>query len=255
MKIITLNTWGGRAGNEKLLTFFKQHKDTVDIFCLQEVWSAPYDHLEGSNAGGKTIDHSNILVYGLQEISQILTEHTAYFRPHHLENYGLLMLVRKSLSVLEESECFVHKHKGFVPIGDVGLHARNVQYAKIKVGEKELAILNFHGLWNGRGKTDSADRLEQSENIIQLLQDLQIPVVFCGDFNLLPDTESLKMIEHYGLKNLIKEYDAKSTRTSFYTKEDKFADYILVSPEIKVIDFTVLTEEVSDHAALMVEVR
>lgn len=255
MKIITLNTWGGRAGNEKLLTFFKQYKDTADVFCLQEIWSGPYRHLEGDNAGGKAIDHSNILVYGLQEISQILTEHTAYFRPHHLENYGLLMFVRKSLSVLEEGERFVHKHKEFVPIGDVGHHARNVQYVKIQRDEKELAILNFHGLWNGRGKTDSEDRLVQSKNIVQLLQDLRSQVVFCGDFNLLPNTESLKTIERFGLKNLIKEYNVQSTRTSFYAKEDKFADYILVSSETKIVNFKVLSEEVSDHTALMVEIE
>ena len=37
MKIITLNTWGGRAGEERLLDFFNTHKDDTDIFCLQEI--------------------------------------------------------------------------------------------------------------------------------------------------------------------------------------------------------------------------
>jgi len=70
MKLISLNTWGGRAGKEKLLAFFTAHKNT-DVFCLQEIWSAPYEHLEGSSAGGLSIDHSNIMTSGLQEISTL----------------------------------------------------------------------------------------------------------------------------------------------------------------------------------------
>lgn len=125
MRIISLNTWGGRAGREGLLSFFKANADTTDIFCLQEIWSAPYEHLEGHPAGGLEIDHEHIMVYGVQDISEALPEHMAFFRPHHLENYGLLMMVRKDLVVAEEGETFVYLHKGHVPNGDVGNCARN----------------------------------------------------------------------------------------------------------------------------------
>ena len=57
-----------------------------------------------------------------------------------------------------------------------------------------------------------------------------------------------------GLRNLVKEYGIISTRTSFYEKEGKMADYALVSPELNVLDFRVLPDEVSDHAALYLEV-
>jgi endonuclease/exonuclease/phosphatase (EEP) superfamily protein YafD len=53
--------------------------------------------------------------------------------------------------------------------------------------------------------------------------------------------------------NLIKKYDIKSTRTSFYKKPEKHADYIFVSDDIFVETFQVLSEEVSDHAALLVK--
>ena len=36
MKIITLNAWAGRAGEDKILQFFEKYKDT-DIICLQEI--------------------------------------------------------------------------------------------------------------------------------------------------------------------------------------------------------------------------
>ncbi|MDO8572225.1 MAG: hypothetical protein Q7S11_00475 [bacterium] len=96
MKIITLNTWGGRAGKKKLLSFFKKYNDTTDIFCLQEIWAAPYEHLDGHMAGGRAMNHSEIMVYGMQEISRTLPEYAAYFRPHYLDNYGLMLLVKKN---------------------------------------------------------------------------------------------------------------------------------------------------------------
>ncbi len=254
VKVISLNTWGGRAGKESLLSFFKEHSDT-DIFCLQEIWSAPYKHLEGHSAGGVSIDHSNIMVYGMQEISSALSSHLTYFRPHHLDNYGLMMLVREGIDIVEEGEIFVYKQKGYVPEGDVGGHARNLQYLTIRTPKGQRTVLNFHGLWNSGGKGDSDERFSQSEKIIGFLKELKNPYVLCGDFNLLPETESLKRLETAGLRNLIKEYAITSTRTRYYTKPNRFADYVLVSEGVEVDDFKVLPDEVSDHSPLYLEFK
>lgn len=116
-----------------------------------------------------------------------------------------------------------------------------------------MTIINFHGLWNGKGKTDNEDRILQSRNIVDFIGGLKGEVVLCGDFNLLPDTESIKIFEDAGLRNLIKEYGITSTRTSHYTKPGKYADYVFVSRGVRVKDFKVLPEEVSDHSALLLE--
>ncbi len=253
VNIISLNTWGGRAGREGLLSFFRAHSKDTDIFCLQEIWSAPYEHLEGLNAGGLAIDHSGIMVYGLQEIGEALPEHVAFFRPHHLENYGLLMFVHKRLTVIEDGELFVYREKGHIPEGDVGNHARNIQFVIVETPKGPRTVINFHGLWNGKGKGDSDDRLLQSGKIIAFMKGLEMPYAMLGDFNLLPDTESMKLFETFGLRNLIKEYGVTSTRTSHYTKPEKFADYALVSDGLSVNDFRVLPDEVSDHAALFLD--
>jgi endonuclease/exonuclease/phosphatase family metal-dependent hydrolase len=255
MRIISLNTWGGRAGKEKLLEFFKTHADTTDVFCLQEVWSAAYKHLDGHLAGGVAIKHEQVMTHGLQEISAVLPNHTPFFRPHFMDNYGLLMFVNKNLPVLEEGEVFVYKEKGHVPEGDVGTHARNIQYATVETTNGPITIINFHGLWNGKGKGDAPERLEQSEKILSFIKDLQSLFVLCGDFNLLPDTESLKKFEDAGLRNLILEFGVTSTRTSFYPKPHKFADYAFVSESIILKDFKVLPHEVSDHTPLLIEVE
>ncbi len=255
MRIITLNTWGGRGGKVGLLDFFSRHREDTDIFCLQEIWSAPYEHLQGKDAGGKPIDHSSIMVYGLQEISAALPEHVAYFHPHHLDNYGLLMMVHKRHVVHESGEIYVYRHKGYIPEGDSGNHARNIQFVVVGEGSHKRIVVNFHGLWNGKGKGDSDARLEQSEKIIRFLESKNLPTVFLGDFNLLPDTESLKKIEAYGLRNLIAEFGITSTRTSLYAKPERYADYVFVSSDIAVSDFKVLPDEVSDHAPLLIDIE
>ncbi len=249
MKVISLNTWGGLAGKELLLDFFKQHSD-ADVFCLQEVWSGGGD-MEGKLAGGRILPKIESTLFS--DIGTVLLEFTGYFRPQFREHYGLATFVKNTCTVLEEGEVFVHKDKGHLPSGDAGNHARNVQYISLETSRGPRIILNFHGLWNGQGKSDSGDRLIQSDRIIAFLKRQTEPVVFCGDFNLNPDTQSMRKLEEYGLRNLITEHNITSTRTSFYTKPGKFADYILVSPQIDVKRFTVLPDEVSDHAPLCIE--
>ena len=252
MKLISLNTWGGRAGRNQLLSFFENHAGTTDIFCLQEILSSPYKQSEKHLAGGRHLDYSATMVNGLQDISAVLAAFSPYFRPHFLDNYGLLLLIHQDVPVLEEGEFYVFKDKGHYPAGDLGMHARNVQYVTLDTPNGPRTILNFHGLWNGQGKEDSPDRLSQSQRIIDFISNLQQPYILCGDFNLLPTTSSLHMLEDIGLRNLITDYKITSTRSRFYTKEPKFADYALVSPGIEMEDFEVLPDEVSDHLALRV---
>jgi len=254
MNIICLNIWGGRAGKEKLLAFFEKYRDEADIFCLQEVWAGRYESFEGVLAGGVPINHDNIMTHAFQEISTVLSEHEPFFRPSFFESYGLCMFVRKSFSVIEDGDVFVHQERGHVPEGDIGKHARNLQYVTIKQEGTPQTVMNFHGLWNGKGKGDCPERLEQSDRIIEFARSRTEPFVLCGDFNLTPDTESLAKLERASMRNLISEYGITDTRTSLYTKPVRYADYAFVSDGIQVQDFKVLPDEVSDHAPLFLTI-
>ncbi len=248
MKLITLNTWGGRASIKNLLDFFKKHNDT-DIFCLQEIFHNAQDAVRLSAAGKPLTDIEPIL---LQKISELLPDYNILFHPHFKDYYGLAMFVHKKYNIISEGEIFVHKYKGYSDMVDIGGHARNIQHVTIKtdVGTEPITIINFHGLWNGKGKTDTEDRLMQSTNILNFIKTLDKPYIIAGDFNLKPDTKSIKILEDNNLRNLISEYKITNTRTKFYNKPEKFADYVLVSKGIEVKDFKVLPDEVSDHAAL-----
>ena len=238
MKIVSLNTWGGRV-YKPLLEFFKTHSD-VDVFCLQEVYhNAVTEVVKKENFEDALNLHT--------DIQEILTEYQGYFRPHVDNCYGLAIFAKKDLKVEEEGDIMIFNVHDYKKGAN---HSRNLQYLKLK----NLTIANVHGLWNGKGKTDTEERLDQSKIIKGFLETTNTPNVLCGDLNLLPDTKSIEILELAGMKNLIKEFAVTSTRTSYYTKPEKFADYMFVTPDINVVDFKVLPEEVSDHSALLLEI-
>jgi len=134
---------------------------------------------------------------------------------------------------------------------------RTIQWIDVNINETQYTIINIHGLWEkDKGKNDSPDRIKQSKNILKFLETKKDRnIILIGDFNLNPDTDSLNMIESFPLTNLIKKYNITDTRTSLYSKENRYADYALVSAEIFIKEFKVLPEEVSDHAALYLEIK
>lgn len=60
-----------------------------------------------------------------------------------------------------------------------------------------------------------------------------------------------------GMINLIKEYKIPTTRNKLAVRYDqiidKFADYIIVSSGVKVLDFQVPNIEISDHLPMILE--
>lgn len=259
MKLLTLNTWGGRAGQELVLDFFKKYKDT-DIFCLQEIWSAPYDSYEGREAGGVSLSQENVMTNGKQKIEELLSDHRAFFCPLVFNDYGLEVLVKDNLMIKEDGEVYVYKHKGYIGKEDMGDHGRPLQYVTLDLPTGLLTIINFHGLWAPEfkskpySKIDTPDRIAQSERIVEFVSSLGNEFIIAGDFNLMPDTESTAILEKAGLINLVKKFDITSTRTPLYDKtEERYADYVFVSKGVNVQEFKVLPDVVSDHSALYLD--
>lgn len=228
--------------------FLQRHADT-DVFCFQEVYHEAH--------GKDTIwlDGSNFNF--LNDIKAVLTDYDCYYRPHLDDWWGLAMFVKRGTKVLEEGEWYVHKYKGHNPAIEVhGYTAKNIQFLKIDLNGSPFYVLNFHGLWNGKGKSDTEERLNQSQKMIECIRALNSEYVLLGDFNLTPDTKSLQMFEQeLGCRDLIKEYRITSTRTHLYPKENKFADYAFISSGVNLKKFEVMTDVISDHSPLLVELE
>lgn len=250
MKIITLNTWGGRIYKE-LIDFFNNHQD-IDVLCFQEVLK-----------GGKGQTSRGEIKSLYEDIGNTLTNHAGYFSEYG--DGGYYSEKSKDLDFKYGIACFVRKNFEQSFIEGIALYdpekkwsdydGRFAAGASLAVVVSDYTIVNVHGLWQGSMKKDSEARLEQSKRIINLANKTGGRKIICGDFNLEPQTESIKMIENLPTKNLIKKYGVASTRTSLYTKDVKFADYIFISDDGKVIDFKVLADEVSDHSPLYLELQ
>jgi endonuclease/exonuclease/phosphatase family metal-dependent hydrolase len=240
MKLISLNIWGGHV-LQPLLDFIKTHRE-VDIFCFQEVYHRAKEKI--------STEDREVSLDIFNQIQTILKDHQGFFRPVVDGIYGVASFVKKNIDVLEEGELSIYVNPDYIGRGP--RHSRNLQWLECQVNQTKYSILNIHGLWNGKGKTDTLERLTQSERIRDFMSTLKTPKLLCGDFNLRPDTSSLKMLEK-DMENLIKIYNFSSTRTRFYEKEERFADYILTSPEVQVNDFCVLKDEVSDHSPLFLD--
>jgi endonuclease/exonuclease/phosphatase family metal-dependent hydrolase len=238
MKLISLNLWGGRVF-EPLAEFVRKYSD-VDIFCFQEI----YNNAKESMSDEPREHRPNLLA----DLKELLPDHKAYFRPIIEHVYGIGIFVKGG--VLEEGEIKIFNSPNYPRQG--GAHSRNLQWIQIKADEKTYLIMNVHGLHTGTGKGDTTDRLKQSQAILDFMSTRDGIRILCGDFNLLPETESLIMLEK-GMINLVKKYEVQSTRSFYYQKEIKFADYVIVSPDVKVKTFEVLQEPVSDHLPLLLE--
>ncbi len=253
MRLITLNTWGGRALHP-LMRFFRRRAPETDIFCLQEIFDADQAALEER--------HPDEHVRGdlFRKVSAELKDFEgsfAAFDDNPLRQ-SLAVFVRRTIPVKTVGDFVVYVPPAPKETGSFVLSSRKMQHVTVDLGGRELLIANFHGLWNGGPKTDTPERLEQSRRVKEFLARHAGPAVLCGDFNLLPETESVRILESGGLCNLVRERGVASTRTPLYRHYDdpaepNFADYVLSTPDLEVKRFEVLPDLVSDHAPLYAE--
>ena len=252
MKLITLNIWGGKLYNS-LLSFVTDYSEKIDVFCFQEVYRAPRDKLISRDM------HADI--FG--EIAQNLKDHRGFFAPH-LKGYdlggkvdfeleaGLALYIRKDIRVQECKDFFIYRDGLELLHDDIQTIPRNIQYISFTIDNKTYLVAHFHGIWYPKTKVDTDDRVKQAQKIKVFLSKRKEKKILCGDFNLLPSTKSMDILEK-GMTNLIKEYDIKTTRTKHYEREEKHADYVLVSSDFTVQNFGAIDTVVSDHLPLLLE--
>jgi len=159
----------------------------------------------------------------------------------------------KTIPLLDKGVRWIYKNLKY--IGDDPSHSRCFQWVVLKLGGKEFGVFNVHGLWNGKGKCDSPERIKQSEFIVNFAASLNLPVLLCGDFNLMFDTQSVALLEE-SYQNLIRDYKIQSTRSHLYAKSERYADYIFVPKNLRVCSWYMIPI-VSDHLPLLavVEIR
>ena len=266
MKIVCLNVWGGKLADD-LLPWLAESQP--DILCLQEVTHTPLSDqsiLYYSDGNAELLQRANLF----SEIKVVLPRHFAMFCPSAegslwhgdtevASQFGIATFVRSDLAIVAQAQAFVHK--SYEP-GGFGAHprARNVHVIRVfeSSNQRSITVAHMHGLYDPKGKMDTPERLTQVNQLRALIKTIAEPAdiqIVCGDFNVLPESETLRMLRDYGLTELVTSRGFQSTRTSHYPKPGKFADYMLVNNVAAIKSFDVIyNPEVSDHCPLVLEI-
>ncbi len=240
MKIICFNIWGGHF-ERGLLKFFTDYQN-VDIFCLQEVYYKATKKI--------STDNNVISLNILSHIMQVLPQHQFIFHPIVSGDYGLAIIAKNNITIRQQGGVCIYHNRFYLGAGPT--HSRYLHWIKYTKNNVNCYIVNLHGLWNGKGKLDTPERDHQTNIIIKFLTTIHEPFILCGDFNLNPNTKSMQLLSSKW-NNLIKNFNITSTRSRFYEKPEKYADYIFVSNSIIVNDFNVFDIDVSDHCPLYLD--
>lgn len=224
MKIIFLNTFHSGVAQE-LRAYIEKHIATTDIFCFQE---APKE---------------DRVTY--EDLFAEFEVHTAHKGDEPSNRYGNTTYIRKSVEVKKTDTLF--------EVDKDGIKLGLTTVFTVEVQGKLLMFCNVHGIPIPGHKLDTPARLLQSQAILDAISGDAI--IIGGDFNLLPETESVQVFAEHGYRNLIADFDIKTTRNRltferFPDNIQLYADYAFTSPAIKVTDFVVPGDVVSDHQPL-----
>ena len=184
------------------------------------------------------------------KVSEILPGYNGFFeKGMDLVSWGItdcqVIFVRKNIKTGKNGKISIYRQSAH----DVGF----MQFLELQIGDKKTWLGSLHGKTLPGNKLDTPVRLKQSEKIINFFKDKIGPKIIGGDFNLMPDTKSVKMFEQAGYRNLIRDFGIQETRNNLswkqFPNEDKqhFADYVFVSPDVKVKKFEIPYNEISDH--------
>lgn len=262
---MSLNAWGGRL-HSRLISYLSEEKP--DVLCLQEVTQsteAPEEWLTYRDGDHILPQRANLF----REVSDALPEYAAIFCPSAQgflwdgddilpSRWGIATYVHPSHAVIGQVQGFVHKQ--YSPDG-FGVHPRPRNAHAIRlydhVADRIVTVTQMHGLRDPAGKSDTPERSRQAERLLNIAAAITHPddmAVICGDFNVEPGSETFRLTAEAGFIDLVTEHGHAGTRTSYYEKPGRFADYMLVSDEDSVRDFCVVREpEVSDHCPLLLE--
>ncbi len=268
MKLICLNIWGGKI-YEPLMKFVREQAESTDIFCFQEVFRSPRKDVETSNG---------TRIHMLDEFATALPDFNYVFHPviSGVDNSGPVdfeiemgqaEFVKKSIPIVSSGEAPIYSPEDDGSFDTYEFMPRNLGYFRITRANKQLTLINIHGLTHkSDNKLDNPERLEQSRAIKEFAVQACLPagrekgdVIICGDFNILPEAESIITFSDL-FTDLIKKYGIQTTRSRISPwygtpNEMKFSDYAFASPGIEITDFKVPDVEISDHLPLIIEFR
>ncbi len=244
LRVMTLNLGHGRGDNfHQLFTSEDEIRRNLDaiikvsrresphIFAVQEAdssayWSGRFNHVD------YLATHS-----GLSNTVQ--GEHV----DGYVLNYGT--------SILSNLDLFNHKSHTFKAASPLTF-SKGFVVSTIKwpdAPEDEIDIISVHLDF----MLDST-RQRQGDELINFVKERNRPLIIMGDLNNEWNEEDSVLVNLISNLNL-KAYQPESDKFISYPALNKRFDWILVSKDLEFISFKVLSDELSDHRAVIADLR
>lgn len=231
LKIMSLNMAYGLFYDD-LIKYLLDHTDSISIFCLQEV----------DEKTKETLDN-------------LLADHyTGYYATKaniDSRDFSLAIYVRRTIKVLDHFEI----------LSSAPNTGSSLSCLLEDSCQQRYYLTNVHGVSQPGTKLDSPARLIQSQTLVDCLPDDQTVSIIVGDFNLMPETESLEIIRRHGYHDLIAEFEIPTTRNEVVWQrwpgnKQLYADYAFVRGlEAPAYDFKVEDIIISDHLPLLLSIQ
>jgi endonuclease/exonuclease/phosphatase family metal-dependent hydrolase len=164
-----------------------------------------------------------------------------------------VLLKRKEIILHSNPKMFPHDVRSYEDVGWIALHI------KIKLGDKQISFINAHLAWAPTPK-EEPHQTKQAQILLNFLQTVPHHFILSGDFNLDPKQPTIQKLNAIA-RNLIKENNITNTlnprthRAKILFPQGIAVDYIFVTNNIVVKDFSVVENDFSDHFGLQATIE
>lgn len=248
IRILHWNVWF----QEKAENILKEiQKINPDILCLQEITI-------GSNFNDKK-DVGKFLSKRLNYNLNFSNAHKYEYpiTPKGESNYGGNAILSRFPIIKNKNFPIINpKDKKHFPY-----ERRTCATSKIKLpNNKEIIIATTHSSYNSKF-TENKEKIREIKKLTKFFKKEKRNLIFTGDLNITPNTESIKLIEKY-LKNCGPDYKKPSWTTKPFnfmgfeeTKLKWRIDYVFASKDINIIDSKIIKTKYSDHLPILTEIE
>jgi endonuclease/exonuclease/phosphatase family metal-dependent hydrolase len=196
MKIVTLNTWGRGGPFEKRWEVLLNELSKFDpeIICLQEVFDG--------------------------ELTKRIKK--------RLNLKHALTSVPSGLAIVTKFDVLTEKTIAYKTQSPTETEPRRAIAAILKIGEKIIQVANTHLAWKPE---DEAVRIGQTKELIECAQKEKEMTILAGDFNDVPESNSVSELKHAGFQDVYEQLHPNGTDLTWdnqnpyiQTHKEKFQD-------------------------------
>ncbi|OGD63896.1 hypothetical protein A2160_01575 [Candidatus Beckwithbacteria bacterium RBG_13_42_9] len=244
LKFLQLNIYKGRL-LDKIIAFLK--REQFDIIQLQEVCSGRF--WEQRLDLFQELKNSLPDYHGELAVSwRLKNDPDSYF--------GNATFVKSHIKVVSKQTLWLKPYQEFAnPLNTrYELYSRCALILDIKISNQPLVIINTHLAW-GPTPYDKPFKQKQAKHLISYLRQLKKLFILAGDFNLIPETKIIKSFDKLGQNLTVENGITNTLNPKFHRVKQLFpkglaVDYIFTHSEIRVKNFELIKEDLSDHYGL-----